>query len=281
MALSVGCRPTSIFISLLNVPLLIILLSSGSKTESFWIRIKNHRGDLLSALIPYGIVGAFLGYYNYARFGSLFEFGRTYQLSLVDARAYQNGLSIPSWLIGIVNFIFGSGANLISSFPFVKPVDTITFGFAGYKELNPVYSAVLLCPLILFIPFVLLVLRRRFKGKGAAFQVFFSCLIILSFLLAGFCGASAGTLQRYMLDFYWMIILAGLLSAFLIGEWLSEHHTYQILAFVLPLCFFLSLFMTAALWCGEPIIRTTTMSWFEVNNPMLYHKIDYLLALWK
>ena len=67
---------------------------------------KGRRATLLCALLaPYVAIGVLVALFNYARFGSITEFGQSYQLTLLNPRTYPYGrLSyIPK---GIYAYVF-------------------------------------------------------------------------------------------------------------------------------------------------------------------------------
>ena len=82
LALSVACRPTDLFASLLIVPYCLKL---------FIEKIKNVKEEklplfklIISIGVPYITVGIALMYYNYIRFDNPFEFGTKYQLTIMN-----------------------------------------------------------------------------------------------------------------------------------------------------------------------------------------------------
>ena len=280
MALAVGCRPTAAFISLLNIPLAMIAFFPDGVYRNFFGTLWKNKRTILLCVVPYLIVAGLLMGYNFLRFGNPFEFGRTYQFSYIDANIYNNGLTIPSWFLGIANFVLGTGFQLTSNFPFIAPAESLTFDFAGYKEFNAVFSVGTLCPLIFLIPLVSLFLKKAITEKGKPFFVFFLTLWIVPLFLAGFSSASAGMLQRYMMDFYWMIILAGLFSALIVFEWLTRKNAEAVMQLVFVICFAASVFFSFALSCGEPF-SDSGKTWFETTNPQLFENINFLLSFWK
>lgn len=85
-ALTFGCRPTVALANLILIPVLIAIVRE--KRFEKHVPIK-----LLISVIPYAVIGTLLMWYNYARFGSVFEFGQSYQLTVTDQSNYGSFLS--------------------------------------------------------------------------------------------------------------------------------------------------------------------------------------------
>lgn len=272
MACAVGCRPTSILVLFLMIPLFFFIYIHyyrNSHVAGFWKLI-------FIAAVPCLIVGSGLIFYNQMRFDSIFEFGRTYQLSTQESSAYINGLPISSFLIGIINYVFGNPGVLKDYFPFLKAGNGLFFNFFGTKEFESIFPVSAVCPLvylILFFP----VFWKKICKKGFLFWSFLFVLIILGFVLSGITGMMVGTIQRYSLDFSWMLVLASILIAFLIWENLQNSSQQKVFSFFFAGCLLISGFYLLPLFCGESWMGR---SWFEFMNPVLFHKIGYFFAFW-
>ncbi len=72
--------------------------------------------------LPLALGAAALSWYNWARFGSVFEFGQRYQLTLVNLRAsYDQAFSIEYVPANLHNYLFNP-VGLERTFPFLTPV---------------------------------------------------------------------------------------------------------------------------------------------------------------
>jgi hypothetical protein len=272
-ALAVGCRPTSLLAILPALPLLSELLRDNHPGDAW----KKKAGLKLAAFIlPYALIGAGLAWYNQIRFGSLTEFGRTFQLSIQESDVYVNGSSIATFLIGVVNYIFGTGVQFTAVFPFLKANPPATFAFGGIKEYYPIFSALAITPTSLFLLFsgAYWSTIRKF---GPVFRWFFLLLVFTSILLAGFTGVAVGTIQRYLLDFDWMLALAGLLAilAFLEGD--DSVRNRKLVAGILMVGCMIGFFMQVPLSLGESFFGR---SWLALMNPTFYDKIVYFWSFW-
>lgn len=122
-ALVFGCRPTIALASLIQIPMLGRYRTIAKSRK---MRVKS----LLAIGIPYLLIAAFLMWYNYARFGNVFEFGQSYQLTVADQHSYSffkefrlskifNGFvyQFASWIPIGKNFPYVSYMGIFFAFP--------------------------------------------------------------------------------------------------------------------------------------------------------------------
>ena len=81
MALVAGCRPQMLIASFLAF---IIFKDYFFKREEGCLFNKKSIKETFWALIPFVVVGSLIAYYNYARFGSILDFGANYNLTTND-----------------------------------------------------------------------------------------------------------------------------------------------------------------------------------------------------
>lgn len=115
-ALAFGCRPPVALANLAAVPLLLVYLSSGRASR------RQKARTVLCAMIPYAVVAALLMWYNAARFGSPFEFGQAYQLTVADLHSYGSfgeTFSLSWELRGLYENFFGF-SGFSETFPFIR-----------------------------------------------------------------------------------------------------------------------------------------------------------------
>ena len=115
--LAIGSRPSSFMVAgLLLVPLTLA-------AQSFRSRPVGERGpasrEILAALIPIGLIGAGLMWYNFMRFGDVLEFGQRYQLKS-DGVGYDGNFS-TKYLFHHFRIYFLKPWSWGSDFPFVQP----------------------------------------------------------------------------------------------------------------------------------------------------------------
>ena len=197
-ALAVGCRPSAIFWSLL-VPVLL-----WDKRRE----ILNIKG-LSAIIIPFAVVGFLLAWYNYARFGSPFEFGLGYMINHTDLTKYPYLVSpIGKLHIVIQTFLFVSfnPPSIDVTFPFIKQkVSTVQMSESLFMYDKEVIIGIFCFPIMWFLFFIGKVkILRNFIFMG-----------ISVFLLSIFIFALKGLIAfRYSMDFSWILGLCSLVCAF-------------------------------------------------------------------
>ena len=121
-SLAFGCRPTIALSGILQIMLFYLHLHElKSKKKS----IK----ACLTAGIPCLLTAILLMWYNYARFGSIWEFGQRYQLTVADQRLYSlfAGFRLDKITNGLV-YQFASWSPIQGKFPYVS-YEGILFAF--------------------------------------------------------------------------------------------------------------------------------------------------------
>jgi len=212
LALAVGSRPTMIFASLM-VPVLLLpairsLLPLKDKYGSLGAR-KTIVVNVLALAAPYVVIGAALAWYNFARFGSIFEFGATYQLTGENvAVVTSTGLlgNLRRAYDGIFVFLFTNFGLQSSFFPFVSPT-VPQLVFTGYMARTATIGAALL-PVTWFLPGVLFI-RKNDSVKRAAPVII--GMVIVGMFIAILSTVLIGAIGRYTVDFFWLFILPSLI----------------------------------------------------------------------
>ncbi|GKG89924.1 cytochrome C oxidase Cbb3 [Gordonibacter urolithinfaciens] len=214
MALVVGCRPQLVVLSLLAFPL-------------FWRpyiterRLFTPRGgrEFACLVAPYAVVAAGLMGYNYARFGSLTDFGANYNLTVNDMtkRGWNLGRLAPALFAYFLQPPCVTGV-----FPYVQPApfDTTYMG-QTIKEVT--FGGILAClPVLWVLPFAKRVLALRMRQRSTRTIMGVIVVLLASGVIVALLDAQmAGILQRYFADFSFMFLAAVVLLAFIVNENLS------------------------------------------------------------
>jgi hypothetical protein len=197
-ALAFGCRPTIALANVLAIPMFVVYLKKQKLIPRFWAR-------MLYVISPYVVVGAALMYYNYIRFGTPFEFGQAYQLTVADQTAYGSMADNISWslVISSLKENYFTIAPLSWNFPYVQ--------FGGAFINFPVFA---LSIVGLFVPGVRKVLRGK---KLLALAI---GLVIMPVVITVVDALWVPWLtERYRMDFYWLMGIAAFLVC---GAWYSS-----------------------------------------------------------
>lgn len=200
LALAVGCRPQFVLLSFLAIP---IFWSSVFKKRTL-ISKKGFISTLLFAL-PYVIVAAGLMWYNFARFGSPFDFGASYNLTTNDVS--NRGFVFDR--IGTVIYYYLLQPYVIDPiYPFLRTSYIMTT-YMGTTIRQDIYGGI-----IFQSPLVILLLgsyfvKDRMKKSGSFFITL--SLVAIGFITVILDGQMGGILQRYVCDFALIFTLAAVI----------------------------------------------------------------------
>ncbi len=265
LALAVGCRPLSILYSAAVIPVLW-----GQYRKYKTDRITVRRAAAAIAL-PYLLVGGLLAYYNLARFGSVTEFGVTYQLSTIDMNGEcwkPQALPICIWLTMFTPPVINC------NFPFVYGDTAGQLHFLGrLARQNREIGLFFLNP-VLFVLASPAALRQAKKtyGKGpvrALLSALFCALAI--FTLSSFTG---GVAVRYATDYGVVMSGTALLIFFGLYPAAEEKELTGLLSKLLltaaAIAVFLGFFRSLS---GEDQLLLR-------YHPDLYTKLQYIFCFW-
>ena len=187
-ALAFGCRPPVAMANILVLPLLVIYIKKKKKTPSLILK-------LILAALPYVLVAAGLMWYNYARFDNPFEFGKAYQITVVDASITPTFDLAKEWE-GMKMYLFKT-EELMETFPYV--------GYGGTFVTFPILAASLLAVLS----------RVRKVLKEESLRALSVCLLVTAvFICSQDVFWSPTFYQRYRLDYHYLF---GILAFLIIG----------------------------------------------------------------
>jgi len=237
------------------------------------------------AALPYVIVAIPLCLYNYVRFESIFEFGSSYQLTVVDIKAviHQNVLSkIFRIILSSANYLF-CPIQLSMNFPFVGILQTngvqITQGVLC-NFVNPI--GIINFPIVFCLSYLFKNTVKKDTSK-TTYPLLWSSLIvaiaiiILNSLILG-CGGG------YMVDFAIFIVLP---SCFCAYYWCQDtkscdllkasHSSNTFVGFTVRLSLIYAL-ITASVFIGLFLTAASTNSY---SNPTLYRYLETALGCLK
>jgi len=212
LALSVACRPTGVFASLLIVPILWKYLKKAidrAEVNQEQEDVKNGKWKNILKLficiaIPYTIVAAILMRYNYVRFGNVFEFGEKYQLTINNMQELDLRWSLlPT---GILCNLFGLPV-FQGFFPFIQANGNLIDTFGYYYIEDMVGGVFFLAPIAFFCFGIFKVFK---KSENKDFKIFITSLLTVGLIYAIFISLKAGSTGRYLLDFAWLFVLCGI-----------------------------------------------------------------------
>lgn len=274
VALVAGCRPQMEVFALLALPI-------------FWNRyitrgrLRSRAGvrEVAAFLLPVVVVAAGLMWYNYARFGSPFDFGANYNITGNDMT--KRGFNVvrigPAVFTSLLDL-----PRLDSVFPYLRETDvstnavirTISEKFCGGMLAATPFTWALL------LPAVPLARRSLHRRRAVAAMVYGSVAAML--LITVVDCQMAGVLYRYLMD-YSPVLLLGAALCWLLAETALARRAAggEVLAVALLPVWRIA--MAAAL-AWSLFYRFCTLfamePWLQGMNPSLYYTVSRLVQFW-
>lgn len=208
MALVAGCRPQMIIFSLVAVVLFLICRDKDSSRLSIRNRkifTKETLADTICLCVPYIAVAILVCWYNYARFGSILDFGATYSLTSNDMN--HRGFNLDRLMKGLFAF-FVQPAVLSMDFPYLKS-SIVTSDYMGKNLTEFVFGGCIFTNI--FFLSIFAPLFTGLKKFSDEVRAIFFILIAGVIAVAAFDVNGAGILYRYTCDFVPGICLASLI----------------------------------------------------------------------
>lgn len=268
MALVAGCRPQLVVLSFLAFPL-------------FWRayitkrRLFTSRGarEFACLVAPYLVVAAGLMAYNYARFGSVTDFGANYNLTVNDMtkRGWNVGRLAPALFAYFLQPPCVTGV-----FPYVQPApfDTTYMG-QTIKEVT--FGGILVClPLLWVLPFAKRILTLRMRERSTRTIMGIIVVLLAAGVIVALMDAEmAGILQRYFADFSFMFLAAAVLLAFIVNENLPAGSAVQNVPMKVLLVLVAVSVLYSVLVCFVP-----ETGWYSDVYPWAYQNVIETAQFW-
>ena len=262
MALVAGCRP-----QLLVVSAFIFLFYWNSVFKDRTLFSKKGAFNTFMICLPYFLVAAGITWYNYARFGSPFDFGANYNLTTNDMtgrgyRVERVGLSLFTYFFQL--------PNITAAFPFIKGVDIDT-NYLGVTITEPMFGGIFaVIPLLWCLLLVPKMAKSMKKGHILAL-----CLLPLglSFFIGAFDAQGAGLLQRYVSDFAFLAILSAIAVVFYLYERLRGKRRECLNGFLRFAAY------GSGIYCFLCIFAKYSVE-LVYRNPHLFNYVSELVQFW-
>lgn len=205
IALTAGCRPQFLIVS--TVALLIFKDFIFDKKYLF---SKKGYKFLAALMCPAAVVAVGIMFYNFIRFGSVLDFGANYNLTSNDMT--QRGWHLDRTVLGFFTYLF-EPSKFSAVFPFV--LDSVMPGesqipytnYMGITIFEGNFGGIVFNHPILFLPFMVLPVRKYCKKYVYRLSVFFTCSTMVILFMD---TQMAGLVGRYLMDFGWMFCLAAI-----------------------------------------------------------------------
>ena len=240
-ALAFGCRPP---VALANIFVLAFIYNI---LQNRLLARKTKITKMLLIFVPYFVVGAMLMLYNYVRFDNAFEFGQSYQLTLADQHMYRS-----FW----------------EHFDAKKTIIVTFLNFYLVPSFSEEFPFIRYCGVFFNYPVLLLTMRVFSKSIAQVLQekqlYFFSLLSLFSTILITVFTVywSPFLLERYHLDFYYVLCIVSFIAAAAWLENVKEEKKTFLISFLVVLLF--AVYVVAFLFFCIPVDGSYTMYYPEI-----------------
>ena len=224
LALTAGCRPQFLIASFLTIP---IILPCITQTEST-VGKKQLVTRMTCFVLPYVIVAGGMMAYNFARFGSFFDFGANYNLTTNDMT--RRGLKLGRIPDGLFTYLVQFPVIKLI-FPFVEMTSFYSTYLGGTVK-DWVYGGALWTHGLFFSLLGIGVVRQDLKRKGV-YSFTIGCIIsALVVILAD--TEMSGLMNRYYMDFLWLFQVAAVVVLYqLLERWQGSNKYDWLIRFIL------------------------------------------------
>lgn len=215
LSFGVLCRPT---LAVYCITALIFIGAGFVKNKKLLSENKKKSGNIsyiLYSMIPFVVIGLVQMIYNYIRFGSFFDFGIQYSLTINDFTNAEFHTKFT--VIGFVSYLLKL-PNFSAEFPFVITGWTDTFYPQGYYFVATGSALGLLWKAlpILSYGYAFKAYRQSESKNKRMYAVLLSAVCIICPFAIIFSIWESGFGTRYCVDFAWQIVIGALIIAFVI-----------------------------------------------------------------
>lgn len=268
LSLSVASRPGMALCSAVLIPFFLGILMD--KTQ----KISYRAAQACSFIVPLIAGGIGVMWYNNARFGSPFDFGAAYQLTVSDIHA--NKLSFSS--IGpMIYHYFLQFPRPRSSFPFFEQNMCYLYNYGRYvytAGINGVFAYPVLFFAAAMAPLAFVRKGKRFAYKTTKLQrnSFMAVCFIMAFVIAWMDFCLGGAINHYVFDFMPLMILAAAVCILRsVGDPKKNMHRYAASIVIMTATFII-------MWLLEIGTRTGNLT---KHCPNLYDTVEDLIIFWQ
>ncbi len=205
IALSAACRP-----QFLIVGFSFFILFGHELFSNFFT--KKNLTMLVKVAIPVIFVAGLVMYYNYIRFGNIMDFGANYNLTGNDmTHRGWNWDRIPT---GIFYYLL-QPCILFANYPFIIDATKVgkrLSGYLGITTFEQIYGGLFSTRPILFLSIFITTAKRSIKTLPSKIWKLMLFFTVSAFIIIVADTEMAGIIDRYQMDFGWMLCLASLLG---------------------------------------------------------------------
>lgn len=257
IACIMGCRPQ---MALYAAALFGVLFIPRILKE--WKQWNIHIKEIIAFIFPVILVGIVVFWYNWARFGSGFNFGASYSLTSNDMN--HRGFNLSRTIRGLYSFLFQPTV-INSTFPFLESCE-LESNYMGKNIVEFSYGGIFaVCPMLFSLFYVVL---GGWKALSKEIKGFIGSLCAASIIIAAFDINAAGILQRYMCDMVFGFVLAAVLVIFVLLDKKRESGIYSWVLKGTYLCFVFNIAFSFLV-----VITSADSICLQNYSPVLFHEI--------
>lgn len=257
IALIAGCRPQLLVAALLGIP---ILWDDVFKNRELFSKKSIKESTMF--ILPFVIIALLIMYYNFARFGSPFDFGANYNLTFNDMT--HRGFHIDRIPLGLFTYLFET-PRITSIFPYVLKysVNTTYIGITISEQMRGGFMIINLICLISLMPWKF---KKVIENKKLYYLTLLSSIFALIIIIVD--SQMAGILTRYYMDFAWLFTL----STVIILLSLLRKYKNEDLKKIIIILLFVSIIYNALIY--------VTQSSLYIDQDLFYEKLYHLFVFW-
>ncbi len=263
MALSVGCRPQSVLMCALALPIFAEFFFKGK-----YILSSKGIKNLITLAVPFVVVASGIMYYNFIRFGSPFDFGSGYNLTTNDVTS--RGFDISRTGLGLFTYLFQT-PKLVATFPFIENVE-ISTAYVGKTIYELCFGGIITCTPVLWFIFCIGKAKATLKENKLFGVAGVSILVAIATVIAD--TQAGGLLQRYYSDFGYILFLAAALVIFALADKNKDVQSAKNLHLLL---FISTIFSVLYTLCLVFSVADVTI---DVTRPQVFGYIKHLVEFW-
>ncbi len=262
-ALSVGCRPQSVLMCAVALP---IFWSFFFKDK----HIKSPKGikNIVCLGIPFVVVACGIMFYNFIRFDSPFDFGSGYNLTTNDVT--KRGFDAGRTGLGLFTYLF-QPPEFTAVFPYIKKVDIET-NYMGRTIKELCFGGLITCTPVLWFTGALWKVKKELKKKKLWYIALTTILVGFAMVIAD--TQAGGLLQRYFSDFGYIFFIVATLVIFAL---FNENNTEETDKIYTSLLFISTIFSAIYTFCLVFSVADVTI---DVQRPNLFGAIKHLIEFW-
>ena len=276
MALAVMSRPTFALYAVAYFICISYFVCVRTK------RLKKILCNCALIFLPMIILGIVQMLYNYLRFGSVFDFGISYSLTINDFT--HSAIHMKTVFLSFWNFLFGIPV-VTSTFPYIHGLkENFSLNGSYYTDTGNILGAFFRIPLLFSLFYVPAYLKNKkiFKSRHTACCAFFLLMsgIICPLITIGLTWESGHAL-RYNIDFASQMFLTALLVSFGVFRTVKNNTIKNYLTVIMAIASCITV-ITSVLVLFEYIPGVTRqLSHSGPYETILYYKIKSVISFWE